>query len=212
MNLSTLALGALLACSSTGAAAAVTATTGTSSTIAGYNHAATFDGNTALSNNYVEDGLRFLATGSASNNGCGYAGVECYDAPAELSPGFDGNYLATAGTNAYVSIQMVDGRAFQAIEFAVGSGYLNRHGYWTTYLDGFLTGSGNFSSDSVLGLSDAGGIDEVRFYAFAAANRTSGFSAPALDNVRVLAVPEPETWAMVLGGLALIGWHRKTRR
>ncbi|MPQ56567.1 PEP-CTERM sorting domain-containing protein [Duganella sp. FT27W] len=55
-------------------------------------------------------------------------------------------------------------------------------------------------------------MDEVRFYAFSTANRTSGFSAAAIDNVRVLAVPEPQTWAMLMGGLALIGWRRRANR
>ena len=212
MNLRTLALSVLLAGATGSAAAAVTATTGNSAILAGYNHAATFEGNTALSNTWTEDGLLFFASGSASNNGCGYAGIDCYDAPDELSPSFSGNYLATAGSNAYIGIRAADGRDFTSIEFGVGSGYLNRHGYWTTYLDGLLTGSGNFSGASVLGLSDVRGMDEVRFYAFSTANRTSGFSAAAIDNVRVLAVPEPQTWAMLMGGLALIGWRRRANR
>lgn len=189
--------------------AAVTATAGNASTLSGYNHAADFEGNTALSNSYAEGGLSFIATGSANNNGCGYAGIDCYDAPADLSPWFSGNYLATAGSNAYISIRVSDGRDFQAIEFAVGSGYLNRHGYWSAFRDGLLTGSGNFSGASVLALQDNAGFDEVRLYAFANANRSTGFSAPALDNVRVLAVPEPASWATLLAGLALVGWWRR---
>jgi len=79
------------------------------------------------------------------------------------------------------------------------------------YDDGHVTGSGNFSAPrgAVLGLRDADGFDEVRYFAFAVPNRQAGYSAPALDEVRV-GVPEPAS--PLLCGLALLGMGAVRRR
>lgn len=195
------------------ASAAVTQTFGAGSAAASTNLAADFEWNTALSSNYSEGGLLFAYTGSSGNNGCGFAGVDCYDAPSDLGAGFAGNYMASAGSNAYISIRLADGKDFVALEMATSTGYLNFNGYWQTYNDGLLTGSGNFSKPAgvVLGLADARGFDEVRFFAFATANKTSGYSDPAIDSVRVLAVPEPSTWAMLVAGLLMLGGALRQR-
>lgn len=194
------------------ASAMVIATFGQGSAVWNPVYSARFDGNTALANQYREGGLLFTYTGSANNNGCGYAGIDCYDDPAELSPAFAGNYMATAGSNAYVSIRRADGSDFFSVEFAAGSGYLNLNGYWKTYDDGVQTGSGNFSKPdgAILGLADVTGFDEVRYYAFASANRTAGFSAAAIDDVRV-GLPEPGTILLMMTGLLGLGgrWRRR---
>jgi len=44
------------------------------------------------------------------------------------------------------------------------------------------------------------------------ASRTSGNAGPALDNISVSAVPEPETYAMLLAGLGLMGTMARRRR
>jgi choice-of-anchor C domain-containing protein len=45
------------------------------------------------------------------------------------------------------------------------------------------------------------------------ASTTGGqFFGPALDNVSVVAVPEPATWAMMIGGLGLVGVSMRRRK
>lgn len=194
-----------------GAGAAVIATLGSGAAVKTVTNAAHFELNTAMASGYVEDGLRFSYTGSANNNGCGYAGVNCYDAPTGLSPAFSGNYMASSGNNAYISIRLASGLDFYKVEFAAGSSYLNLNGYWKTFNDSVQTGAGNFSQPrgAVLGLADAGGFDEVRYYAFSTANRQSGFSGSAIDEVRV-GVPEPASGLlMALGLFGLTAVRRK---
>lgn len=193
------------------AQAAVIQSFGVGSAVKTVTNFANFDANKALANSYVENGLLFKFTGSAKNNNCGYAGVNCYDDPSELSPAFAGNYMATAGTNAYLSVKKSDGSDFYRIEFAAGSGYLSLNGFWRTLNDGVQTGQGNFSAadGAVLGLTDLAGFDEVRYFAFSTANKQTGFSAPAFDEVRV-GVPEPGSLALFgLGLMGIVGFKRR---
>jgi hypothetical protein len=198
-----------LACHAAGAN--VLQTFGAGTAVGMTTNVAHFDLNTALANDWVEDGLLFHFTGYGANNGCGYAGVDCYDAVSDLSPAFSGNYMATSGTNAYISVRKADGGDFYRIEFAAGSGYQALNGYWATYADGLRTGSGNFSAPrgAVVGLGDGAGFDEVRYFAFSTPNRQAGYSAPALDEVRV-GLPEPASPALC--AVALLGMLAARRR
>jgi len=195
------------------AAAAVVRTTGTGSatpTAKYVEYTADFEGNTALSNTWSEGGLTFKQTNAlgADNGGCGYAGEVCVDTASGqvYSEAFDGNYFATAGTNAYLSILTND--ILNGIEFAIDSGFPTIYVMWQTWLDGVMTGTGKASLGmagvgAVLGLSDAAGFDEVRLYTFDSASDNSGYSTPAIDSVRAFKVPEPGSLALaLLAGIA----------
>lgn len=204
------------------AMAAVVQTTGAGSATPGASHlsyAADFEANTNLDSPWSEGGLLFSHTGLANDNGgCGYAGEFCVDLGAgeAYSQSFSGNYFATAGMNAYLSIRST-GAALNGIEFAVDSGYASIFVMWQTWLDGVLTGSGRVSLGAagvgdVLGLSDVAGFNEVRVYAFDSASDTSGYSAPAIDSVRAFTVPEPGSLALAsLAGLGVAGLRRRRR-
>lgn len=204
------------------AMAAVVQTTGTGSATPGASHlsyAADFEANTNLDSPWSEGGLLFSHTGLANDNGgCGYAGEFCVDLGAgeAYSQSFSGNYFATAGMNAYLSIRST-GAALNGIEFAVDSGYASIFVMWQTWLDGVLTGSGRVSLGAagvgdVLGLSDVAGFNEVRVYTFDSASDTSGYSAPAIDSVRAFTVPEPGSLALAsLAGLGVAGLRRRRR-
>lgn len=213
-------LAALLALPAT---AAVVQTTGTGSATPGATHltyAADFETNTNLDSPWSEGGLLFSHTGLANDNGgCGYAGGNCVDLGAgeSYSQSFSGNYFATAGMNAYLSIRST-GTQLNGIEFAVDSGYANIYLMWQTWLDGALTGSGRVSLGAagvgdVLGLSDAVGFNEVRVYAFDSATDTAGYSAPAIDSVRAFTVPEPGSLGLAsLAGLGVASIRRRANR
>lgn len=204
------------------AMAAVVQTTGAGSATPGANHliyTAGFEANTALTSPWSEGGLLFSHTGLANDNGgCGYAGGDCVDLGAgeSYSQAFSGNYFATAGMNAYVSIRSSSAR-LHGIEFAVDSGYASIFVMWQTLLDGVLTGSGRVSLGAagigdVLGLSDAVGFNEVRVYTFDSATDTSGYSAAAIDSVRAFTVPEPGSLALAsLAGLSVAALRRRRR-
>lgn len=188
---------------------------GSGSAVKSVQYAADFELNTSLSNDYLEGGLLFRYVGSGDNAGCGYAGVDCVDPGGSYSAAFSGNYLATSGSNAYLSIKATD-RDLTAIEFAADTGFDTRvYGYWQTYRDAVLTGSGNVDLGlagvgGVIGLADLSGFDEVRYFAFSSGGKSSGFSAPALDSVRAFAVPEPATAGLFgLGLLGLVGSRRR---
>ncbi len=210
-----LLVGALAIGAASAASATVVQTFGANTLARHVTNAADFQANTTLSNDYVEDGLLFHYSGSGNNAGCGFEGFDCYDYPTDLSPAFSGNYMATNGTNAYVSVRKADLSDFYGIEFAAGSGYMNLNGYWQTLNNNLVTGSGNFSQPEgvVLALGDKAGFDEVRYFAFSSANKTSGFSAAAIDSVRVGDVPEPGSALLIGAGLlGLVGVRRKQQQ
>ncbi|MCX2865058.1 PEP-CTERM sorting domain-containing protein [Paucibacter sp. PLA-PC-4] len=192
---------------STSAGAATVQTLGAGSALSGTRRlVADFEANTALASDFQQGGLLFSYTGSDNNAGCGFAGADCVEPGAAYSAAFVGNYMATSGQNAFISIRSLDG-SLKAIELAVDSGYASIHGFWQTFRDGTLAGSGNFSlgeggTGGSLGLADAEGFDELRYFAFSSAGRSSGFSAPAIDSIYLAAVPEPATAALCLLGLA----------
>lgn len=199
------------------AQAAVLQTLGSGSAVQRAQASADFEANTALLNPWSEGGLRISHNGFANDNGgCGYAGALCVDPGQPYSQAFAGNYFATAGLNAYVSIAS-EGDPLRGIEFAADSGYLSIHLLWQTWRDGAMTGSGQVALGAsglggVVGLRDEAGFDEVRVFAFDSASDTSGYSMAAIDRVRAFSNAVPAPASLALAGLALAGLALGRRR
>lgn len=156
----------------------------------------------------------------------GYAGLDWTNFRARDTSG-----LTPSGfTNGTVSADFVaysKNGAVSAISsntpFQLVSGY-----FTATYLDGLqltVTGysGGTQVGSSVYSLDSTGPmlinfgfgtIDKVTFAATGGTNHGWGGSQATfvLDNLKVAAVPEPETYAMLLSGLALIGAISRRRR
>lgn len=190
------------------AGAAVVQTFGSGSAVSTITNSADFELNTSLSTPYSEGGMVFTYNGSSNNNGCGFAGCTGHTG---FFPGFSGNYMYSVGTDTFITISMDSGADFYAVEFAAGTGFsLPIYGYWETYRNNVMTGSGNFTSTGVdvLGLADPSGFDQVRFFAFQGPDQQSGSSAAAIDTVRVgsnansapepTAIPTLSDWGMIV--------------
>ena len=136
--------------------------------------------------------------------------------------GGQGNYswYPNGGDLGYTDITMQGAGQFGDISFIAGSGWGGgAHSlYYELALGGNVVQSGSLSqvSGDWLGFS-GGGFDEVRVRdsnGFTSSLNDGQLNALAIDSIKTVgAVPEPETYALLLAGLGAVGWvaRRKQR-
>lgn len=163
--------------------------------------------NALLDNPYLENGMQFSRTGLSFNNGgCGYAG--CQDVPGLAL--LNGNYMYGSGEG-YFTMRAPTGQAFRALEFLLGTGYVDggsRSVSWTAFLNGTEVGAGEvgqWEPADIIGFASESGFDELRYTDLNSPNGAAfdDVHAQFIDNVST--VPEPGTWAMLAGGLLILG-------
>ena len=68
------------------------------------------------------------------------------------------------------------------------------------------TGSGAFATESYTFTAPGSSIN-LSFL-----DKSTGAASGIVDNISIAAIPEPETWAMMLAGLSFLGWASRRRR
>lgn len=125
----------------------------------------------------------------------------------------DRSWYPYNGDNGYTVITMADNSAFSSVSMLIGSGYtgsLDVGVYYELAFAGNVVFSGTYQKTyepNWLGFS-GGGFDEIRLRdnnGAAIAGLTGGYNALAIDSIGVGAVPEPGTYALMLGGLVALG-------
>ena len=168
--------------------------------------------------------MLFSRTGlSFNNNGCGFANSNplCVGVPGFA--GFSNNYMYGFGTGGFFTIKAAGPDPFIGLEFTpgTGGGQSPVDVLWEAFSGLNVVGSGvaTVAVTDVLGFSDAGGFDSLRFtstFKNDIPDFTGGDNAPAFDKVRAqfttqrTQVPEPATLALV--GLAIAGMGASRRR
>lgn len=156
---------------------------------------------------HLEDGIVVTQVNSPRGIFAGFTGW-----------GAQGNraWYPNGGDEGYTDIKIASGEAINSISFLAGNGWLHNPNYvhYQLLLDGTLVQSGTIESSlgAWVGFSH-GGFDEVRLAGTDHPEYISGGKqALAIDNVKITAaVPEPETYAMLLAGLGAIGLIRRRK-
>lgn len=154
---------------------------------------------------HLEDGI--VVTQVNSPQGI-YAGFTGWGAQGNRS------WYPNGGDDGYTDIKLASGEVINSISFLAGNGWLQNPNYvhYQLLLGGAVVQSGTVESSlgAWVGFSQ-GGFDEVRLAGTNYFDYTvGGEQALAIDNVKITAaVPEPETYAMLLAGLGALGLIRR---
>lgn len=158
--------------------------------------------NHGVASPYVEKGLRFAMTGGFFAFGTG-AAANADPGGATLSPSAYGNLVITSA----------GGTSFDLARFDVADLMNNGSGGPIVYTYETLNGSGTnyFNLDTTPGLQTVS-INLTNLTRLTIINDSPGFQ---LDNVvftlGTTAVPEPASWALLVGGMGLIGGALRRR-
>ena len=216
MKLSQIASASVFALAALSFGAAQAATVQTTDYIASPTHFNGFEGIGSYNDfgpTYTEDGITVTQVNGQVN-----------DIWTTYTSGFDGqgdySWYPNGGDYGYTDITLQGGGRFGDISFIAGSGFGGgAHSlYYELALAGSVVQSGSLSqvSGGWLGFS-GGGFDEVRLRdsnSFTTSLNDGQLNAFAIDSIKTVgAVPEPETYALMLAGLCALGWvaRRKQR-
>jgi hypothetical protein len=184
------------------AGAVITLTTGAGSAVTSVDRSANFNSlvDGADLSTYTENLLSITTPGVAS------LGFDPFKGAGDGTPFHYTSNYASGVNDSWVTIRTIDGALMRGVEFLYGNGWGDDGPviatiYWQAYLGTTLVSSGSEVQHigTVLGFSDPAGFDSllVRATLFA-----DGYSAIALDALRVQIVPEPST--CIAGALLLL--------
>jgi hypothetical protein len=152
--------------------------------------------------------------------------------------GFSGlrSWYPNAGDFGYTRISLLGGGAIKELSLQVGNGHGDSEGItgvtgstignwgqrvslnYAAYKQGLMVDSGSImpaGSGAILMLVSGGGFDSIYLSATYGAHlpQSGQFQALAIDDLRILsAVPEPETFALMLVGLGMLGFDARRRK
>jgi hypothetical protein len=152
-------------------------------------------------------------------------GESIYPSYYNVGGGFYFPYDGDFGNTDSVTIETTDNKKIYGLEFLYGNGWTTGDIFgtypwgsntavleWQTFSGGVLVSSGNVTTGvgTVLGFSDPDGFDQLVLRAPHPNSGDPTLQELAMDNLKVQLtanpIPEPETYAMMLAGLGLLGF------
>jgi hypothetical protein len=149
-----------------------------------------------------------------------YVGTNDY---AIANLGGDTPWYVNGGGYGYTAISLANNADLQNIQFSISSGWqqesiaayrlLQNGTVVATGIANVRSGFGGYGQPSWLGFSGAGFNEvDIQVHTSIVSFVPDQYEAAAIGNISVAAVPEPETYAMLLAGLGLMGGIARRRK